>query len=450
MARWGEGLLAVALAAVMAGTAGMAVGQTQPKSAAPATVNAPQTAAGPAPQSSPQDAYRLPPEKLKQAIELGRIRDVLSIVGPVWELAVLWLLLATGLAARGERWTERLSARRWMQGLAFFAGLLAVTAATDLLLELTAHAASLHFGISIQTWWGWLGDWAKALGLSLLVGAPVLLLFHGIVRRWPRRYWLGAWAAAVPLMALGVFVGPLLEPVFDTFEPLQKADPALVTELEKVVVRTGTQIPPERMFLMKASAKTNGLNAYVSGWGATKRVVVWDTTVGRVPNDEVLFIFAHETGHYVLRHIVKMMAVAAVLMVAGFWACARLAEWMALRFGRRWGLDGLGSRAGFVVLLLAASVGGFVAEPVANALSRHMEHEADVYGQEAVHGIVADPQKTAVAAFNALGEAWLEDPHPNALIEFWLYSHPSTQRRAQFAEQYDPWAKGGHGEFFAK
>ncbi|MDE3161844.1 MAG: M48 family metalloprotease, partial [Acidobacteriota bacterium] len=181
-----------------------------------------------------------------------------------------------------------------------------------------------------------------------------------------------------------------------------------------------------------------------------KRVVVWDTTVGRVPNDEVLFIFAHETGHYVLRHIVKMMAVAAVLMLAGFWACARLAEWMARRFGRRWGLDGLNSRAGFVVLLLAASLGGFVAEPVVNALSRHVEHEADVYGQEAVHGIVADPQKTAVAAFNALGEAWLEDPHPNAVIEIWLYSHPSTQRRAQFAEHYDPWAKGGHGEFFAK
>jgi len=69
-------------------------------------------------------------------------------------------------------------------------------------------------------------------------------------------------------------------------------------------------------------------------------------------------------------------------------------------------------------------------------------------GQEAVHGIVADPQKTAVSTMNHLGEAWLEDPNPNAFIEFWSYSHPSTQHRAEFAAGYDPWANGGRGKFF--
>ena len=74
------------------------------------------------------------------------------------------------------------------------------------------------------------------------------------------------------------------------------------------MARTGTNIPPDRMYLMKASVKTNGLNAYVSGIGATKRIVVWDTTAGRIPNDEVLFIFGHESGHYVLHHISKSIA----------------------------------------------------------------------------------------------------------------------------------------------
>ena len=108
----------------------------------------------------------------------------------------------------------------------------------------------------------------------------------------------------------------------------------------------------------------------------------------------------------------------------------------------------LSSRTGFVVLLFAISIAGFVLEPVGNAFSRHFEHQADVYGQEAIHGIVPDPQKTAVAAFNDLGQAWLEDPHPNPFIEFWLYSHPSIEHRAGFALHYDPWANGGHGEFF--
>jgi len=221
-----------------------------------------------------------------------------------------------------------------------------------------------------------------------------------------------------------------------------------VTELEKIVARTGTNIPPERMYLMKASEKTNGLNAYVTGIGATKQIVVWDTTAGRIPDEEVLFIFGHESGHYVLHHIWKGFTGTIIALFFIYWACATLAAWMVNRLGARWGLQELSSRAGFVVLLFTISIAGFVLEPAGNAFSRHFEHQADVYGQEAIHGVVPDPQKTTVAAFNDLGEAWLEDPNPNPFIEFWLYNHPSTENRADFALHYDPWANGGHGEFF--
>jgi Zn-dependent protease with chaperone function len=223
-----------------------------------------------------------------------------------------------------------------------------------------------------------------------------------------------------------------------------------VAELEKVVARTGTNIPPDRMFLMKASTKTNGLNAYVSGIGATKRIVVWDTTAGRIPDDEILFTFAHESGHYVLNHIPKGIALTAIALFFVFWGCVGFATWLAGRFGARWGVESISSRAGFVVLLFVASVASFLLDPVSNAVSRHFEHQADVYGQEAIHGLVPDPQKTAVASFNALGQAWLDDPDPTPFIEFWLYSHPSTQNRANFALHYDPWANGGRGEFFDK
>jgi len=133
-----------------------------------------------------------------------------------------------------------------------------------------------------------------------------------------------------------------------------------------------------------------------------------------------------------------------------FWACASLAEGMVRRFGERWGIHSVGSRAGFLTLFFAFSIASFALTPVGNTVSRHFEHEADVYGQEAVHGLVADPQKTAVSSFNHLGEAWLDDPNPNAFVEFWSYSHPSVQRRAEFARHYDPWPNGGHGEFFEK
>jgi Zn-dependent protease with chaperone function len=421
----------------------------------------------------PQQAYTLPPAKLAKAIALGRIRNILGLIGALWGLAVLWLLLASRAAAGLETWAQRVCRQRWLQGLLFFAVFLVITTLADLPLDIYAHSVSLRYGISVAGWGSWLGDLAKGFSLSLLFGPPILLFFNWIVRRWPRRYWLGAWVVTLPLIVLSAFAEPLFEPIFNHYEPLAKNHPALVAELEKVVARTGTNIPPERMFLMKASAKSNGLNAYVSGIGSTKRIVVWDTLADRLPSDEVLFLCGHETGHYVLRHIPKGLAISAAALFFVYWACAGIAAWLARRFAAHWALKKgenqmnagapsiapfamggnqslLSTRAGFIVLLFTISVAGFVLAPVDNTVSRHFEHEADVYGQEAIHGIVADPQKTAVAAFNALGEAWLDDPNPSPFIEFWTFNHPSTQARANFAAHYDPWANGGHGQFFEK
>jgi Zn-dependent protease with chaperone function len=427
---------------------------------APAQPAAPSAQSQPAAAQPNPQAYTLPPDKLAKAIALSRIHNILDIAGSLWGLVFLWLLLATRAAAGLAAWAERLLRHRWMQGLLFFTVYLIISTLAGLPFDILGHHYGRSYGISVQSWGSWMGDQGKALGLTILIGAPVMLLFNWIVRRWPRRYWLGLWVATLPLLVLGIFVSPLLEPIFNKFEPLSKNNAALVADLEKVVVRTGTNIPPERMFLMKASLKTNGLNAYVNGIGATKRIVVWDTTAGRIPNDEILFIFGHESGHYVLNHIPKMLTGMALALFFIFWGCAAFAGWLAERFGVRWGLFRpehfsepqplLSTRAGFLVLLLAISIVSFLLTPASNAFSRYFEHQADVYGQEAIHGIVADPQKTAVAAFNALGEAWLEDPNPSPFIEFWEYNHPSVQTRANFALHYDPWVNGGHGKYFDK
>jgi Zn-dependent protease with chaperone function len=392
--------------------------------------------------------FTLPPDKLAKATTLGYIRSTFHFGGALWGLGVLWLLLASRGAAGMENGAKRLVKQRWLQGILFFLALQIVVEVADLPLSLIGHTVSLHYGISVQGWWSWLGDLGKALGLSLLLGTPLLLFFNWIVRVSPGRYWLWAWIVTLPLMVMGACGDPLIAPLFNKFEPLSKSRPDLVEKLEKVAARTGTKIPPERIFLMKASLKTNALNAYVTGLGETKRIVVWDTTAGRIPDDEVLFIFGHESGHYVLHHILKGLAGAAAGLFFLYWICARFATWLALRMGPRWGLEGLSSRAGFVVLLFTLSAAQIFFEPVSNAYSRHFEHEADIYGQEAIHGIVADPQQTAVSAFNHLGAAVLDDPNPSPFIEFWTYSHPSIQRRARFAAQYDPWQPGGKPKFF--
>jgi Zn-dependent protease with chaperone function len=413
-----------------------------PAQAAPAaTTQAP-------PAANAQEAYTLPPDKLAKAIALNRIRNILNITGSIWGIVFLWLLLAVGAWAAVEKWAQRITGKRWVQGLLFFAAFFIISAVAGFPLDWLGQHYESAYGISVQGWGSWLGDEGKGLALTLVFGIPILLLFNWIVRKWPRRYWFGIWLVTLPILVLLIFVAPLLAPIFDKFEPLEKTNPALVEQLEKVVTRTGTNIPRDRMYLMKASVKSNGLNAYVSGVGATKRIVVWDTTAGRVPNDEVMFIFGHESGHYVLHHIPKYIAIYSAGLFFVYWGCAGFAAWLVRRTGARWGAAELSSRTGFVVLLFTISIASFLLQPAGNAVSRHYEHQADVYGQEAIHGIVAEPQKTAVAAFNDLGKAWLEDPNPSPFIKFWLYSHPSVEDRANFAEHYDPWKDGGQGEFF--
>ena len=408
--------------------------------------------------AAPATAYSLPPDKLAQAIVLGRIRTALDIFGSLWGLGFLWLLLATGWAARLSAWSLRVARRRWLQGLLFFALFFIFSTLASLPLDIAGHWASLHYNISVQGWGGWLADQGKGLAISVVFGSPILLLFNLIVRVAPRFYWAWIWMITLPLLLAGIFAAPLvIDPLFNKFEPLMARHAPLVAKLETVVARTGNTIPPERMFLMKASAKSNGLNAYVTGIGASKRFVMWDTATDRLPDDEVMFVFGHESGHYVLNHIPKMMGGMIVALFFVYWGCAVFARWLTARKAASWGfaesLENVApaaTRPGFLVLLLALSVVGFLSQPVSNAIGRHFEHQADVYGQEAIHGLVPDPARTAVSAFNHLGEAWLEDPNPSPIVEFWEYNHPSVQTRATFAAQYDPWANGGHGRFFLK
>ncbi len=409
----------------------------------------------PAASANPSSAYTLAPDKLAKAVAVTRIRNTMDFVDGLWGIVVLWLLLATRIAARLEAWAQGVSSRRWVQGLVFFAAFFVIVSLASLPLDWFSQHVERSYQISVQTWGSWLGDQAKSLALTLLLGAPVLLFFNWIVRRWPRRYWFALWIASLPLIVISTFAVPLVAPVFYTFEPLQLKHASLVAKLETVVARTGIRIPPNRMYLMKASDKYTGINAYVAGLGATKQYVMWDTAINQLPDDEILFIFGHESGHYVLHHIPKMLAGAAVGLFFVYWGCAAFAAWLAGRFGAHWRIpqvDGnpLASRSGFLLLLFAVSIAGFLLQPIGNGFSRYFEHQADIYGQEAIHGLVPDPRKTAVSEFNHLGESWLEDPNPSPFIEFWESDHPSIKNRANFAEHYDPWANGGRGEFFDK
>jgi STE24 endopeptidase len=396
-------------------------------------------------------AYTLAPMQLQKAVALSRTRRTLAVAGPVWTLAQLLLILVLGAGARMSNFATGLSKNRWVQGFSFVFLLLLLTHLLNLPLGIYGHRVALSYGLSVQSWSSWLADSSKLFALEWLIGSMLTMLIYLVIRKSPTRWWFWFWIPAMLCFIAGVFVTPyVIDPLFNKFEPLAQSNPALVQQLEQVVARGGLTIPPQRMFLMRASAKSTQLNAYVTGFGASKRVVVWDTTIAKSMPDEISFIFAHEMGHYALGHVAMGVALGCIALLPLFWLGFHAVRVLLARYGAAWRIPSQQNWGALVVLLLVLFTLSMLSDPIANAFSRAIEHNADVYGEEAIHGIVADPRTTAQQAFQLLGEDSLDDPTPHPLFELWFYTHPPIRLRAAFAEVYNPWAAGHQPKYFAK
>lgn len=414
-----------------------------------ATTNATaqQTQTGPAVQSAPSTqpvtSYTLPPDKLAKAKALYILRGRLRIIDTALGFIVLLGILYLGVAARYRDWAERVSQRLFVQALIFVPLLLITVDLLGLPLEIYQHHISLQYGLSIQKWGSWFGDVLKGEAISLVILVLLLWILVWAIRRWPRLWWLYFGLIAVAVLFFVVFISPkVIDPLFNKFEPLEKTHPELVTAIEKVVQRAGMFIPPERMFEMKASEKVTTLNAYVTGFGASKRVVVWDTTIQKLNVPETLFVFGHEMGHYVLKHVFYGLIIGAVGLLIAFYLVYRTCGWTLARFQQRWHIRELGDWAALPMLFLLLSIFGFISEPITNTYSRHVEHQADVYGLEVTHGINPDARQAAAHSFQVLGELSLDYPYPSRFTVLWFYNHPPTADRLQFALNYDPWGNG--------
>ena len=378
--------------------------------------------------------YTLPPDKLAKAIEYARERNRLYFVAAAYGFAVLAAILYARLGPRYRDWAERVSRRRFFQAYIFAPLLLLTIDLAELPIAMRYHWLAVKYDQSIQPWASWFWDWIKGEAIGIAVGGLLVWLLYVVIRRSPRRWWFWGWLGSIPLTVFAVFVEPLVvEPMFYKFTPLADTHSALVSDIERVTARGGLVIPRDRIFEMNASEKLRSINAYVTGIGASKRVVVWDTTLRTMTIPQTLFVFGHEMGHYVLHHIwigIALACFGTLILLYGAYVVLR-------RAGYR-----MDDYASLPALLLIFAIFNFAGEPVQNGISRIQEHNADIYGLEVIHGIVPDSQQAAAQSFQIMGEIGLADPSPSPFIEFWLYSHPSVSERVRFASEYDPWGQG--------
>jgi len=402
--------------------------------------------ASPAPAESPQQPtkeFRLSKERYEQAVAYSRARYVLHFVSTGWGIVVLVALLGWGVIAKIRDAAVKGSRNLVVQAIVFVSALSIVTGVLELPLSMYWHRLSLRYEQSVQGWGSWFWDWTKGELIGIVLGTIMALILYLVIRWKPRTWWLYFWFASIPLLLALVLIAPwVFDPMFNKFTPLGEKHADLVQSIEQLTQKAGMPIPRERMFLMEASAKTNQINAYVTGLGASKRVVVWDNTIKKMAPDEVLFVVGHEMGHYVLGHVFKGIVFGLAGIFVALYIAYRALQWTLARCGAKWGVPSQQDWAALVVILLIFNVIGFFAEPIGNSFSRTQEHAADVYGLEVTHGILPNSNEAAAHAFQVMGELDLADPNPSPFITIWLYSHPPLAERLEFAHSYNPWGKG--------
>jgi Zn-dependent protease with chaperone function len=375
------------------------------------------------------------PEPSEKAMRYYRSGNWLWALNVVWGLAVPALFLFTGLSARIRDLAQRIG-RKWFFTIGIYLALFSiVTWVIDLPLAYYQGFVRQHaYDLSNQTFSKWLGDSLKALAVGIVMGGLFLGVPYLLLRKSPRRWWLYTSLVAIPFLFFVALIQPVfIAPLFNDFGPMK--DQTLEAEILALAERSG--IEGSRVFEVDKSVDTKAVNAYVTGFLDTKRIVLWDTIIAKLDRDELLFVMGHEMGHYVLGHVVIGNFFASLILLISLYLVHRTAGGLIARYGDRFGFRELSDVASLPLLLLLLNLFTFVMMPGIMGFGRHFEHQADVFGLELTRS-----NRAGATAFVKLQQENLGNPRPGLLYKLWRSSHPPVGERIDFCNSYRPWARG--------
>lgn len=315
----------------------------------------------------------------------------------------------------------------WAQATAYPALILGVSAFVRAPLAFWRSYVHEHrWGFSTQTVGGWLSDRAKGVAIGAALTGGVMFVFVAVARAFPRAWpWVAAPALAALVLALSFLAPVVFEPIFNRFRPLP--DPPLVEGIRALAERAG--VPVRDVLVSDASRRTRKENAYVSGLGTTRRVVVFDTLLRRADPRQVRLVVAHELGHRRARHVAKGTVLGMAGAVAGV-----LLLWAVLGIDavlRATGAEGPGDPRIVPFVLLFGAVVELIASPFGSALSRRWESAADRFSL----GLTGDLD-LFVQSHRDLARSNLSDLDPPRLLYLWTFGHPTPSERIAAARRW--------------
>ncbi len=359
-------------------------------------------------------------EKLKTiiryTIDSTRLSRLATVVGQGVLLAILlsgFLPWVTGMIRRME----------WglvVEGLVFFGILSLILTLFRLPFNLyDTFVVEQRYGFNTMTLKTWISDFVKGLAISMILGGLILSILLVLIRHGGTLWWLWAWMLLGVYELLVLWLFPVvIAPLFNKFEPVE--DKSLVDHIEALTQKVGIRV--KGVLRMDASKRSKHTNAYFTGIGKTKRIVLFDTLMTSHREEEILAVLAHEIGHWKKKHVIKELLLVEGLSLVGLYITARLLEWTLLY--ETFGFQSPVSYAGLFLITAILSPLAFFAEPLESSVSRAFEREADDFSLELMK--TGAPLRSALKRLAADNLANLS-PHP--LYAWFYYSHPPLVER---------------------
>lgn len=339
-------------------------------------------------------------------------------------VGIALFFLISGLAARMRDWTARATKSPSMQVAMFGALYMIVTAALEFPLFFYQHYLREHaYGLSTQTFGQWFREQLIGLGIQLVIVSILLMVLYRVFRRAPKSWWIWGTGVGVLFLFVGMMLGPVfIEPLFNTYTPLK--DPAISGPI--LTMARANEIPVSQVFEVDASRQSNRVSANVAGFGKTTRIALNDNLLRQCSIAEIRAVMAHEMGHYILNHGLKLLLFFGFFIFIAFAAVRATFDAAVRRWGKQWRIAGIADPGGLPLLSLIFATVFFLLTPLTNTVTRMTEREADAFSINTAR----EPEGMAKVALK-LGSYRKLNPGP--VEEFFFFDHPSGRARIRMA-----------------
>jgi len=345
----------------------------------------------------------------------------------LWDMALEALVLLGWTLLGGLDWLNQ-SLLAWLgagmaQQLALVVSFMLIGGLIHLPLSLIqTFGVEQRFGFNNMTWRLWLSDMVKGVALGLILGLPIVWLVLWLMQAGGHLWWLYAWGALVAYQLFVMWIAPnVIMPLFNKFTPLE--DETLKERVSRLMARAG--FTAKGFFVMDGSRRSAHSNAFFTGFGASKRVVFFDTLLKQLSPDEMEAVLAHELGHFKHRHILKMMATSFVMTLLGLALLGWLSQqpWFYTGLGVMPNMASANDALALLLFLMVVPLFTFFLSPLSSGRSRRFEFEADAYA------VAHSDGKHLAGALLKLYQDNASTLTPDPLYVAFYYSHPPASQR---------------------